>query len=76
MAEASLPFELALSAMKSGAVMRRLEWRPNKWVHVKKPAEGLSYLEIVISDGKRAPYTPSRCDIFGLDWVDASSIMN
>ncbi|MBZ9659743.1 hypothetical protein LB523_11875 [Mesorhizobium sp. ESP-6-4] len=57
--------------IKDGAKMRRLEWRPNKWVHLAVPDGALSYLEMELTDGRRAPYTPSRCDQFIDDWVAA-----
>jgi len=64
----------ALRAIKAGAKMRREEWRPNKWVQLAVPETGLSYLEMELTDGRRAPYTPSRCDQFTDDWINASAL--
>jgi hypothetical protein len=68
-------YSRALIRLKAGASMRRKEWRPNKWVVVARPSDSLSYLEMVLSDGRRAPYTPSRCDQFTDDWIDAADII-
>lgn len=61
----------ALRMIKGGHKMRRLEWRPNKWVQQCEPVGSLSYLEMELIDGRRAPYTPSRCDQYIDDWVSA-----
>lgn len=71
---APVDYSEALRLIRAGRQMRRLEWRPNKWVQEARPADSLSYLEIELSDGRRAPYTPSRCDQYGDDWIDAADI--
>ncbi|TGR81831.1 DUF2829 domain-containing protein [Mesorhizobium sp. M2D.F.Ca.ET.223.01.1.1] len=67
-------FSTALVMMRCGLALRRAEWRPNKWVHIVSPENSLSYLEMVINDGRRAPYTPSRCDLFTDDWMYAAAL--
>lgn len=72
--DAATDYSGALHLIRSGRQMRRLEWRPDKWIQEARPADTLPYLEIEINDGRRAPYTPSRCDQYGDDWVDAAAI--
>jgi hypothetical protein len=48
--------------------MARREWRPNKYVHERRPKGGMPYLEIVMNDGRKSPYVPSTCDLYGDDW--------
>lgn len=67
-------FSNALLRLKAGDPMRRAEWRPNKFVRQNQPLHSLSYLEMVLVDGRRAPYTPSRCDLYGDDWLPAHLI--
>lgn len=64
----------ALRLMKASAAMRRAEWRPNKWIAQVNRVGSLPYLQIHITDGRAAPYTPSACDQYGDDWIDASDI--
>jgi hypothetical protein len=70
----SVDYSEALRLMKQGYLMRRAAWKPDKWVYVVNPTkrDKLSYLEISTAEGL-APYTPSRCDQFVDDWVEAKS---
>jgi hypothetical protein len=62
----------ALRAMKAGATATRVAWRPNKRVGMRTPDSGsttLSYLELTYDDGRRSPWTPTRCDLLETDWI-------
>lgn len=64
-------FPAAFTLMRgSNKKMIRQEWRPNKFIHERTPDDGLPYLEIVMKDGRKAPYVPSTCDLYGQDWVE------
>jgi hypothetical protein len=63
-------FEDALRFLKDGQAMAREDWRRARCVRLVSPKEppALSYLEIEMSDGSRAPWTPTRCDLLETDW--------
>lgn len=70
---ATLTFSDALARVKEGFYMHRLAWKPNKFVRIRQPLEGsLDYLELAYVDGRRTPWTPTRCDLMEDDWCEFS----
>jgi Protein of unknown function (DUF2829) len=66
-------FSRALLALKAGRSCRRLDWHRPRFVCLRQPSDSLGYFEMVMSDGQRAPWTPSRCDLFGEDWIEVTN---
>lgn len=67
-------FEHALKEIKCGVPWRRMAWKRGKAV-VLYPAHSLhktmSYIALMMPDGQRAPWTPTRCDLLESDWERA-----
>lgn len=65
-------FSWALGAIKDGEHWRRSGWRPGSYVFLQGPATGFDgFIAIHTHDDRRAPWTPSRCDLLENDWMKA-----
>lgn len=63
-------FSDALRAIKAGATARNVAWKANKYIHLRPAdSQSMSYLELVYTDGRRAPWTPTRCDLLDAVWL-------
>ncbi len=62
-------FSDALVMLKAGYALRRAAWKPNKWVELREATDSsMSYLELRYTDGRRAPWGVTRCDLLEEDW--------
>lgn len=63
-----MDFSNAVSKIMSGEKVRRCDWNRPNFVHAVFESDQ-KYLQMVMKNGVRAPYTPSHCDMFASDWI-------
>lgn len=67
-------FEYALPEIKLGIPWRRMAWKPGKAI-VLHPGSSLHklmpFIALMLPNGQRAPWTPTRCDLLERDWERA-----
>lgn len=61
-------FDEAWRLLRQGLKLRRKAWKPEKYVMIATVIGVLPFLLIHTDEGN-APWTPTRCDLFGDDWV-------
>lgn len=69
-AKALMGFEHVLFDMKHGmnGLWRRKGWKANAFIFVADRSGYESFIAVCTDEGRRAPWTPSRCDLFEQDW--------
>lgn len=73
MSTPALGFEHVLFDMKHGPQIgagfwRRRGWKKNAFIFRTDEGAMEPFIAVCTTEGRRAPWTPSRCDLFEQDW--------